>query len=258
MAALVATGTGGPSDWPGALNLLGSWADRDPIAERQVALLAGMALTDRGDPIQVPTSETLSKRPFIARLPGLLTADECAFLSFAAEPRLKPALIFHEARKQFVRDPLRDSDAAGFPLLLESPAVHALNRRFAAASGTDVRQGEPLQVLRYGAGQQYRPHLDAIPTLANQRHLTLIVYLNDDYQGGETVFPEAQVTVKGRRGDGLLFCNADADGRPDPASRHASQPVTEGVKLLASRWIRQRPPAGPDHSFDRAEATASR
>ena len=58
---------------------------------------------------------------------------------------------------------MRDSDAAAFPLVLEWPFVHALNRRIAAASGTDVAQGEALQILRYAPGQQYRPHLDAVP-----------------------------------------------------------------------------------------------
>jgi prolyl 4-hydroxylase len=63
--------------------------------------------------------------------------------------------------------------------------------------------------------------------------------------------------VKGRAGEGLLFANALPDGRPDPASRHAGLPVTAGAKLLASRWIRQRPPA-PGEAFGQAEAEGRR
>ena len=59
-----------------------------------------------------------------------------------------------------VQNPVRTSDAMVFPWIAESPAVHALNRRIAAATGTIPAQGEPLQVLRYRRGQQYRPHLD--------------------------------------------------------------------------------------------------
>jgi prolyl 4-hydroxylase len=201
-----------------------------------------MNLDSEGEAQALPQAERLSDVPHVVRLASLLSLDECRFLARAAEPRLKPSLIFHEGQRRFVRDPLRDSDATGFPLLLESPAVHAINRRLAAASGTVVSQGEPLQVLRYQPGQQYRAHLDAIPGLANQRHLTLLVYLNEDYEGGETFFISSNLSVKGRIGDGLLFANALPDGRSDPASLHSGLPVTAGTKLLASRWIRQRPP----------------
>jgi prolyl 4-hydroxylase len=125
--------------------------------------------------------------------------------------------------------------------MAESPAVHALNRRLAAASDTRVEQGEPLQVLRYSPGQEYRPHLDAIADVDNQRILTFLVYLNDDYVGGETEFLATGLKVKGAKGDGLLFRNADTAARPDPRAKHAGLPVDSGEKYLASRWIRERP-----------------
>ena len=69
---------------------------------------------------------------------------------------------------------------------------------------------------------------------------TVLVYLNDDYDGGATVFPESGLSVKGKRGDVLVFRNLDSAGRPDPATRHAGTPVTRGTKWLSSCWIRQR------------------
>jgi prolyl 4-hydroxylase len=196
----------------------------------------------------------LSETPYVVRFPDLFSAGECRFLIELAEPRFRRATIFHERKQQFVEDPIRDSDAAGFTSLLEAPAIHALNRRIAAASGTSVSQGEPLQLLRYGVGQQYRRHLDAIPGLGNQRQLTMIVYLNDDYQGGETLFTATGLAVRGRLGEGLLFRNALPDGRPEDASQHAGCPVTHGTKLIASRWIRQRPPEHADQGFGPHEA----
>ena len=249
-AGFVAAGIGGPRDWPGALALLA--ASDDPVMQRQHELIAAMALTDNGDPRELPASETLSEAPAMSVTRGLFTPDECRLLVELAEARFKPALIFHEAQKRFVRDPLRDSDAAGFPIVLESPFVHALNRRIAAASGTDVAQGETLQILRYAPGQQYRPHFDAVPGMANQRVLTALVWLNDDYEGGETLFLDSGRAVRGEQGDLLLFANALPDGRPDPATRHAGAPVTKGVKLIASRWIRARP-GGPE-GFGQHEA----
>lgn len=253
-AGFLATGTGRPRDWPGAVAVLDHWADHDPLAARQRQLIGAMALTSAGDPTAAPERETLSTTPEVARYPGLFTVDECRLLVELAEPRFRPALIFHEAQRRFVRDPVRDSDAAGFPLVSEWPFVHALNRRIALASGTHVAQGETLQVLRYRPGQQYRPHLDAIAGLANQRQLTMIVYLTDGYEGGETEFLESGLKAKGALGHGLLFVNALADGRPDPATRHAGCPVRSGEKLIASRWIRTRAPDDPAEGFGQHEA----
>jgi len=136
---------------------------------------------------------------------------------------------------------VRKSDVAAFPLALETPAVRALNRRIAAASGTDVAQGEPLQIISYKPGQQYKPHVDTIAGADNQRILTMLVYLNDGFAGGETQFLPDGPIVRGNKGDAILFRNVTADGRPDPASRHAGLAVTAGRKLIASRWIRARP-----------------
>jgi len=252
-AGFLAAGVGGSRHWPAALAAL--MASDDPLMKRQSELIAAMALDDAGDPVITPDAETLSESPSIRMFRDLLSAEECAFLVELAEARLKPALIFHEGQRRFVADPLRDSDAAGFPIVLEWPFVHALNRRIAAASGTDVAQGEPLQVLRYAPGQQYRPHLDAVPGMANQRILTALAWLNDDYEGGETLFLDSGLTAKGGQGDLMVFANALPDGRPDTATRHAGAPVTQGVKLLASRWIRARP-AGPE-GFGQHEAEAS-
>jgi prolyl 4-hydroxylase len=154
---------------------------------------------------------------------------------------LEPAVVVDPASGRQVRDKVRVCDSVGFTWPLENPAVHALNRRIAAATGTTPGQGEPLQVLRYRPGGEYRPHFDAIPGFANQRVMTLLVWLNDGYEGGETHFPTPGLKLKGRPGDALLFRNTGPDGRRDPASGHAGLPVTAGEKLIASRWIRERP-----------------
>jgi prolyl 4-hydroxylase len=255
LAGFLATGTGGARDWAGALAMLDDWAERDHVAAQQRALIAAMAIDAKGDPLILPVPQPLSDSPMIRALPSLLTAPECDLLTTLSDRRLRPALIFHEGQKRFIADPVRDSDAAGFPIVSEWPAIHAINRRLAAASGTAVEQGETLQVLRYRPGQQYRAHLDAVPGLTNQRSLTLLVYLNEDYRGGETSFTHLPLAHRGRKGDGLLFANTLPDGRPDPMSEHAGLAVQAGIKLIASRWIRQRPPEGPD-GFGQHEAMA--
>ena len=71
--------------------------------------------------------------------------------------------------------------------------------------------------------------------------LTLLVYLNDGYDGGETEFPDLGLRVRGAPGDALLFASVDAAGAPCPAARHAGLPVRSGEKFLLSKWIRAAP-----------------
>jgi prolyl 4-hydroxylase len=246
-ANFLAAGVGGPRDWGASLRLLAALAEASPRSRRELERIQAMALDGQGDPLSVPAGETLCEAPALTRFPGLFSAEECAWLAGAAAPMLEPAVVIEPGSGRQVRDPVRVCDSVGFTWPLENPAVHALNRRLAAASGTAVGQGEPLQVLRYRPGGEYRPHFDAIPGFANQRAMTILIWLNDDYEGGETHFPTAGLKLKGGPGDALLFRNTGPDGRPDPASGHSGLPVTAGEKLIASRWIRERPfemPAG--------------
>ena len=239
--AFVANGTGGPADWRKAVELVELAAKDDAEAERELRLISAMALSDDGSPVEAYIEERLSASPDAVMFRSLFTPHECDFLIECAMPVLQPSKVIDPHTGELVPNPVRTSDAAGFPLMAERPAIHALNRRLAAASGTQVGQGEPLQILRYRPGQEYRPHFDAIANADNQRILTFLVYLNEDYEGGETCFLSTGIKVKGRRGDGLLFRNADSAGRPDPSSQHAGLAVSAGEKLLASRWIRERP-----------------
>jgi prolyl 4-hydroxylase len=167
-----------------------------------------------------------------------MTAAECAWLRSAGEPALQPSAVVDPKSGRMVPHPVRSSDAATFGVHSEDLVVNALNRRIAAVSGTRLHQGEPLQLLRYRPRGEYKPHMDALPAEANQRILTVLVYLSDDHEGGETSFPRTGLSYRGRTGDALLFSNVTADGRADPLSLHAGLPVTSGVKYLASRWIR--------------------
>jgi prolyl 4-hydroxylase len=239
--ALLAVGVGGPRDWKESLRLLAGLARLDPSAKRQLSLVRAMKLSAEGDPLRLPQGETLSEDPRLVRFRRVFSEAECNYLAGAAEPLFEAALTIDERTGQRILNPVRTSDTAVFPWVGENPAIHALNRRLAALSGTEHMQGEPLQVLRYAPGQQYKPHIDAIPGLANQRIMTVLVWLNEGYEGGETRFTELGIAVRGRRGDALLFGNVDADGQPDRRAVHAGLPVTKGAKLLASRWIRARP-----------------
>jgi prolyl 4-hydroxylase len=241
--AFIAGGVGGPADWPLALELLRRAARGDRDAATQQQLIDAMDLDPSGAPRGRFDGELLSEEPEVRLFPKIFSPAECDYLINVAMPVLRPSVVVDPQTGGQVPNPIRTSTAAAFPFVDENPAIHALNRRLAAASGTDVRAGEPLQVLRYAPGEQYRQHSDALPEVgaSQQRVLTFLVYLNEDYEGGETAFPAAGLRVRGNTGDGLLFRNASPNGVPDPRAVHAGLPVTSGAKLIASRWIRAAP-----------------
>ena len=81
---------------------------------------------------------------------------------------------------------------------------------------------------------------DALPPgTDNQRIRTVIIYLNQGYEGGQTVFPANGLSLAAQAGDAIMFDNCLVDGTVDLLSRHAGLPVTKGAKWIATRWIRQ-------------------
>ncbi len=240
-AQLTANGSGGAADWSGALALLRGIAQTDPTAAQQLAMIDKMALTKDGDPPTAVASETLHERPFVARVVGLCDRDECLHIASLALPAVEPAMVADPTTGRFVRHPIRSADNAVIGPTQESLVVRAINRRIARATGTVATQGEPLTVLRYRPGQEYREHLDTLPSEPNQRVRTAILYLNDGYEGGETLFPKLPLAYRARAGDLLIFDNVESDGRPDPRTAHAGAPVRAGTKWVATRWIRREP-----------------
>lgn len=235
---LLANGVAGSRNWSDAVKRLK--VEARIAAPRRAAydLIRNMAIDDQGDPLVIPDAELLSTTPDVRRIARLLTAAECDYLRRIAEPRYEPSTV-KDSQGRAIADPIRTSEGATLHWMIEDPAVNAINRRLAAASGTNWDQGEALQILRYKPGQQYRPHYDFVRASDNQRVLTVLVWLNEDYDGGETAFVKADLKVRGRKGDALIFRNALPDRSLDPQSEHAGLPVIRGSKYLASRWIHE-------------------
>jgi prolyl 4-hydroxylase len=240
-ASFLASETGGEPDWAAALALLRAWAPRSERARSQIEVVEQMQLDASGSPARPCETSQLSERPYVAACRDFLSRAECQYLSAAGTPYLQPSFVVDPASGRMVPHPIRTSDGAVFGVHIEDLVVSAINRRIASITATAYRQGEPLQLLRYRPGGEYRAHMDALPSEPNQRILTVLLYLNEGYEGGETSFLRTGLSFRGKTGDALIFRNVTADGRPDPLALHAGAPVTSGTKLLATRWIRAKP-----------------
>lgn len=239
--ALLANGAGGSGRrWTEALAALDRLASADSASRRQSDLIAAMDLTADGEPRAIAPAEIVRDDPRILRFRQFLTGDECRYLIERAAPLLQPSVVVDPRNGQFIRDTVRTGRGAAFPFILEDPAIHAINRRIAAMTGTTYAQGEPVQVLAYAPGEEYRLHSDALPFGDNQRRVTFLVRLNEGFGGGETAFPQLGLSLGGGIGDALCFLNVDGQGRSDQRVVHAGRPVTNGTKYLLSKWIRAR------------------
>jgi prolyl 4-hydroxylase len=187
--------------------------------------------------------------PVLAILESVLAPGECRELIEAARPRLEPSTIVDPETGADRRASHRASDGMFFALG-ETPFIDALDRRLSALMQLPVENGEGLQVLRYLEGGLCAPHFDFLmpsnaPNRASlarsgQRVATLIVYLNDVPEGGETYFPELGVAVTPREGNGLYFEYANERGELDARSAHGAAPVLHGEKWVVTKWMRER------------------
>ncbi len=251
--ALLANGAGRIGRrWTEALKRMRSRCEAERDLRFQLALLEQMDLDQHGHSRRKFNSERISMVPDIRKIPAFFSAEECEYLIEMATPLQQPSVVVHPSTGTFVQDPVRTSTAAAFPFISENPFLHAINQRIAAATGTQYDQGEPLQVLSYTVGQEYKPHSDALPGFHNQRVKTMLVYLNEDFEGGATFFTKIGKAIRGQTGDAILFMNVDMQGKPDPAAVHAGRPVDKGRKFILSKWIRQYPldlSGPPDRPF---------
>lgn len=103
--------------------------------------------------------------------------------------------------------------------------------------GRTLRSLESPHILRYSVGSYYRPHADSDELNPDtgkwekklDRDLSLLLYLDDDYSGGEITFPNFDFRIRPRAGTLLIFPS-------DCRYLHGVLPVTEGVRHTVVSW----------------------
>lgn len=96
---------------------------------------------------------------------------------------------------------------------------HVWGARLTKHSGT--------QIIRYGPGGHYEPHVDAGQDY-RERYFTVLCYLNDDYEGGGTGFPSLNHSTAPRRGKAIIFPSLYF---------HRAEPVVGGEKYVVLSWV---------------------
>lgn len=105
-----------------------------------------------------------------------------------------------------------------------------------------IRDWEPLQLLHYGEGGHYIPHVDAETLYTDEdglelwektldRDLSVVYFLNDDFKGGELFFPNLDFLVTPEAGALVCFPS-------DHNYIHGVKPVTSGRRYSVVTWMR--------------------
>ena len=95
----------------------------------------------------------------------------------------------------------------------------------------NILDEENYSLLRYNPGQYYREHYDG-PT-ESARAVSVLIYLNDDYLGGEIEFINFNEKLKPKAGTVILFPS-------NYAYRHIAHPVTSGTKYVITTFLHDR------------------
>ncbi|PKU63530.1 prolyl 4-hydroxylase [Dendrobium catenatum] len=201
----------------------------------------------------------MSWSPRIILFHNFLSTEECDYLKALSRPRLQTSTVVDAKTGKGVKSEVRTS--SGMFLSSEErkfPIIQAIERRIAVFSQIPAENGELIQVLRYEVSQQYRPHHDYFSDTFNlkrggQRVATMLMYLNDEVEGGETHFPMAGdgqcscggemvrgICIKPNKGDAVLFWSMGLNGESDHNSLHGGCPVLKGEKWSATKWMRQK------------------
>lgn len=130
------------------------------------------------------------------------------------------------------------------------PVAKPLFEKISKMYGIPFENGEDLQVVRYKPGQYYNEHHDSccdnndkcVSFLRRGGHriLTVLIYLNDSFEEGNTYFKNLDIKMKASPGSAIVFFPlAKNKNKCHPNALHAGMPVTSGEKWIANLWFRQ-------------------
>lgn len=180
----------------------------------------------------------------IYEISNFLTTQECQDLIHAINGNLVPSTV------TIGSSDYRTSRTCHFSKE-DMPLVSRIDQKLADLLSVDPRLSEPLQGQRYDPGQYFKEHTDwfapgteEFVTHTNpggQRTWTVMVYLNDVTQGGQTCFQYLDRCFTPTRGLALAWNNLKKDGSPNSLTLHEAMPVKEGNKWVITKWFRAEP-----------------
>jgi prolyl 4-hydroxylase len=179
------------------------------------------------------------EEPLIVILGNVLSDEECDELMRLSKDKIARSKIGNTREV----DELRTSSSM-FLEEAESDIVMRVEKRISQIMNIPYEHGEGLQILNYKIGQEYKAHFDFFkansPSANNPRISTLVMYLNDVEEGGETYFPKLNFSVSPQKGMAVYFEYFYENQNLNDLTLHGGAPVIIGDKWAATQWMRRK------------------
>jgi len=180
-----------------------------------------------------------------------LDKDEANYIVFLSRPYQEKAKVINSYSESGGMDSsVRSNSYMYFSPTRVSGFIKFIERKICDLVRKNIEESEPLSVLHYQVGQEYKPHFDFFdPSLpvsksllekAGQRTRTVLLYLNDVEIGGDTYYPEIDISIEAKCGTLVYMDNCYNDGSINLMSLHAGRSVLKGEKWIAVKWFRER------------------
>lgn len=171
-----------------------------------------------------------------------LTQYECEEIIETIKLNLKPSKLSSKESDQF----FRTSKTCEFDGL-KSKIIRSLDERICELIGIPNNFSEPIQGQFYDVNEEFKPHTDYFEkdellvhgNKMGQRTYTVMIYLNNVEQGGETNFLKLRQVIQPKLGKAIIWNNLNNDGSPNINSIHHAQPIKKGFKAIITKWFRQ-------------------
>ena len=189
--------------------------------------------------------------PTIVEIDDFLSTDEIQELLDLGSKNLKPSQMI-SSDKDYTDTTTRRSNSAFFNEDYNNhKLIKTIKKRAAVYTKLPEGNAEDLQLLQYEKNGMFLPHHDYFKNPGNltyennmkrggQRVYTFFIYLNDDFEGGETEFPLIKKKFKPKKGKALFWKNLDDRGNPNPLTKHGGNVVTSGMKYACNLWIKEK------------------
>lgn len=195
---------------------------------------------------------TLQNQSDSRGIQGFLSYMECDHLVSMARGKIGSSVLVTDGATNISQ---YNIDAGLIIRLADSKdmVVSKIEDRISLWSFIPKEHGESMQIFKYGANQSDHNKDETQSNSGGNRLVTVLMYLSDIKQGGETVFPRSELkdtqaregtpsdcagyAVKPGKGNAILLFNSRPDGIADKDSQYEACSVLEGEKWLAIKYM---------------------
>ncbi len=184
----------------------------------------------------------------IYEYPNFLSDKECNKIIELSKEKIKRSTVITDESKEEISNVRTSSNT--FLKNHIDPLLEKIDNSINSITGINKEKYEDLQIVNYKPEQLYEAHWDACDPYYDKRCIndnkrgglrfaTFIIYLNDDFDEGETEFPLLNKKIKPEKGKAVLFFNLNNTllNRKEK-SKHAGLPPKNGEKWMCNKWIR--------------------